>query len=129
MDGKRTTVAFDTNMLLNIARFRADVFAQARELLGNPEFIVPEQVMEELERLAKRGLKIKKEARVAKEAMAKNRVKIVKVDAAGADEALKKLALQAIVATNDKELKDSVKESVVGGKVLLLRQRKFLELG
>ncbi len=123
---EKQVVALDTNMLLNIKRFNADVFAQARALLGSCEFVAPEQVVFELEKMALRGMKLRKEAAVARELMAKNGVKVVKSDFSGADEALKKLALKAIVATNDKALKDSVKE--LGGKVLQLRQRKYLEL-
>lgn len=125
MDGKKTTIALDTNMLLNIKRFNADVFAQAKSLLGACEFVVPEQVVFELEKMALRGMKLRKEVSVARELMAKNHVKVVKSDFSSADEALKKLAITAIVATNDKALKDSVKE--LGGKVLHLRQRKYLE--
>ncbi len=123
---EKTTVALDTNMLLNIKRFNADVFAQAKSLLGPCEFVVPEQVSFELEKMAARGMKLRKEVLVARELMAKNNVKVAKSDFSSADEALKKLAPKAIVATNDKALKDSVRE--LGGKVLQLRQRKYLEI-
>ncbi len=125
MDNTKTTVALDTNMLLNIKRFNADVFAQAKSLLGACEFVVPEQVDFELGKMAARGMRLRKEVAVARELMAKNHVKVAKNDFPNADEALKKLAITAIVATNDKALKDSVKE--IGGKVLHLRQRKYLE--
>lgn len=124
-DGK-TVVAFDTNMLLNIARFKVDVFAEARGMLGQCEFVVPEQVNAELEKMAAKGLKLRKEVAIARELMAKNGVKTVKMRFSSADEALKNLALKAVVATNDKELKDSVRE--LGGRVLFLRQRKYLEM-
>ena len=54
----------------------------------------------------------------------KNGIKLEKIQ--DADEALEKLASEAIIATNDKELKGCVKE--LNGRVLFLRQRKFLEL-
>ncbi|VVC00549.1 Uncharacterised protein [uncultured archaeon] len=116
-------------MLLNIARFRVDVFAEARRIFGagNIEFAVPEQVLAEMEKLSGKSMKLKKEISIARELMAKNGAKTGKIDARGADEALKKLAVKgAIVATNDKELKDSVRE--LNGKVLCLRQSKFLVL-
>ena len=124
---KRTVVAFDTNMLLNIKRFKIDVFAEAKKMLGEVEFIVPQQVVYELEALGKKSMKIRKEAAIARELMDKNGVKVKKNSFSSADEALKKLALEAVVATNDKALKDAVKE--LGGKVLELRQRKYLEFG
>ncbi len=123
---EKPIVALDTNMLLNIKRFNVDIFAQARGLLGACEFVVPEQVVSELEKMAARGAKLRKEAAVARELLAKNGAKVLKTRFSGADEALKKLAPEAIVATNDKALKDSVKE--LGGRVLQLRQRKYLEM-
>jgi len=119
-------VALDTNMLLNIARFKVNVFGDAKKMFGNVAFMVPKQVIEELNMLSEKGLKYKKEVNIAKEAMEKNGVEIINIAAKNADEALKKMALEAIIATNDKELKESVKE--MNGKVLFLRQRKLLEL-
>lgn len=122
----KTTVAFDTNSLLNIKRFKIDVFAETKKMLGDVEFVVPEEVLFEMEKLSRKNLGLKKEVAVARELMTKNDVKTVKSSFSSADEALKKLAPKAIVATNDKALKDSVKE--LGGKVLQLRQRKYLEI-
>jgi len=119
-------VAFDTNMLVNIERFKVDIFREAKKMLGNVEFEIPKQVMQELDRLAEQGQTLRKEVNVAKELIQKNNVKIVEVKAANADEALKKMASEAVIATNDKELKDCVKE--LNGQVLFLRQKKFLEM-
>ena len=119
-------VAFDTNMLLSIKRFRVDVFSEAGKLLGKTEFLVPKQVWEELGKASKRKGRIRAEAGVAMELMDKKKVKVVEIEAKNADEALKKMAPEAIIATNDKELKNSVKK--LNGKVLYLRQKKFLEL-
>ena len=94
-------------------------------MFGKVEFVVPMQVMVEMKELA--GKKAtKKGAVVALELMEKNNVKTVKVGARNADEALKKMASEAVIGTNDKELKGCVKE--LNGRVLFLRQRKFLEL-
>ncbi|HZX34379.1 MAG TPA: PIN domain-containing protein [archaeon] len=119
-------VAFDTNMLLSIARFRVDVFTEARKLLGNTEFVVPKQVWEELMKASGKRGKIRAEAEIAIEISGKRGVKIVEVDARNADDALRKMAKDAVIATNDKELKNSVKK--LNGTVLYLRQKKFLEL-
>ncbi|HLC78991.1 MAG TPA: hypothetical protein VJG83_01040 [archaeon] len=126
ISSRNVVVAIDTNTLLNIARFKVDVFAKAKEMFGAVEFVIPSQVIAELEGLAKRGAKLKKEAAIAMEVIGKNRVKIVQIDAPNADAALLSLVPQALIATNDKELKESVRE--LNGKVLYLRQRKFLEL-
>ena len=123
---KASKVALDSNMLMNIKRFKVDVFWEARKMLGNVEFVVPKQVIQEMEALGKRSLALRKEASVARELLERNNTKVVEVEARGADEALEKLASEAIIATNDKELKASVKE--LNGRVLYLRQKKFLEL-
>ncbi len=120
-------VAFDTNMLLNIARFKVDVFSEAKTLLGNNvEFVVPKQVFNEVSLLCNSRGKVGVEARLAKKLLLMRKVSVVEVDAESADDALKKLSKKAIIATNDKELKDSVRK--MNGRVLFLRQRKFLEL-
>ncbi|MFH1391791.1 MAG: PIN domain-containing protein [Candidatus Diapherotrites archaeon] len=122
----RSKVVLDTNMLLNIARFNIDVFQETKKMLGNIEFLVPKQVMQELDKLAEQGQTLKKEVNIAKMAIENNNVKIIEIEARDADEALKKMASESIIATNDKELKDSVRE--MNGRVLYLRQRKFLEM-
>ncbi|PIN84678.1 MAG: hypothetical protein COV47_06240 [Candidatus Diapherotrites archaeon CG11_big_fil_rev_8_21_14_0_20_37_9] len=119
-------VAFDTNMLLNIARFNIDVFEETGKLLGKAEFVVPRQVIQELDKLSHNGPKTRKEANVAKILIEKRHVKIVENAEKGADEALRKMAPETIIATNDKELKNSVKK--LNGKVLYLRQKKKLEI-
>jgi len=119
-------VALDTNMLLNIARFNIDVFQETKKMFGNVEFLVPKQVMEELDKLAGKGQNLRKEVNIAKIAIENNNVEIIEIEARDADEALKKMASEAIIATNDKELKDSVRE--MNGRILYLRQKKFLEM-
>ncbi len=125
-DADVVTVVFDTNMLLNIERFNVDVFREAREIFGRVNFVVPQEVVRELDGLSKRGKTIAKEAKIAKISMEKNGAEVVDLGQKTADLALLKMAPNAIIGTNDKELKDSVRE--LGGKVLILRQRKFLEL-
>ena len=125
-EGDVTVIAFDTNMLLNIERFHVDIFREAREMFGRVEFIVPAEVVREMDGLAKEGKKLEKEARIAKMAMERNGAKVVDFRQKNADLALLNMAPKAIIGTNDKELKDSVRE--LNGRVLILRQRKFLEI-
>ena len=81
----RAIVAFDTNMLLNIARFKVDVFAEAMALLGKVDFVVPDAVERELSSLAGKGARLRKEVAIAKGLMAKNHVKVVKTGFSSAD--------------------------------------------
>src|SRR3989344_406506 len=95
-------VAFDTNMLLSIARFKVDVFTEARKLFGKTEFVVPKQVWEELRKASEKKGKIRAEAGVAMELAGKRGLKIVAVKARNADDALRKMSKEAVIATNDK---------------------------
>ena len=113
-------------MLLNIERFNIDVFSQSRALFGNVEFAIPIQALGELQKLSNGKGKVAKEAKIALELISRKGVKTVHMAAKDADDALLKLAEESIIATNDRELRDSVIK--IGGKVLFLRQRKFLEL-
>ena len=119
-------VALDTNALTAIYLFKARVFEQIREEIGKTEFAVPRQVLDELGKLAERNEKLKRAAKIAKELMEKNKVKVVEVEANNADDALLKLSKGAIIATNDKRLKKKIIEK--GGRVFFLRQKKFLEI-
>jgi len=119
------TVAFDTNMLLNIERFNVDIFREARGMIGRVEFVVPAEVVREMDSLAKKGKILGKEVKIAKMSMESNGAKVVDFGQKSGDLALLKMAPKAIIGTNDKELKDSVRE--LNGRLLILRRRKFLE--
>lgn len=122
---KQPIVALDSNMLLNVARFRVDIFEQAKGLIGNARFVVPKQVLRELDTISKGKGKLAGEARIAQKLLEKRGFEAVEPKARGTDDALLKLAEECIIATNDRKLMDSVKK--IGGKVLFLRQRKFLD--
>jgi rRNA-processing protein FCF1 len=124
--GNKTIIAVDTNMLLNIARFKVDFFNEAKKLIGKADFVLPNQIVEELQKLALKKGKIGVEAKIALQILAKKGIKTRQINDLSADDALLKLAEQCIIATNDRKLMASVKR--IGGKVLFLRQRKFLQL-
>ncbi|MEM4256872.1 MAG: PIN domain-containing protein [Candidatus Diapherotrites archaeon] len=124
---ERIKVALDTNMLLNITKFKVDVFSEIKKLFGTVYFCVPKPVLAELEKLSKNKGKKGAEARIALSLLSKKQIKIVSLENLSADDALLKLAEHCIIATNDKKLISSIK--INGGKVLFLRQRKFVCLG
>jgi len=125
--GSVNKVAVDTNMLIAINQFKFDFFNEVKREFGKVDFVVPKKVIEELEKIAGEGKKNLSSVRIAKELMNKEEVKEVETEATNADDALVELAgKEIIVATNDVDLKNRVKE--VGGKVIFLRQKKFLEI-
>src|SRR3989344_2577913 len=91
-----TMIALDTNILLYAEKFKADIFSQIKEQFGHVKFVVPEQVVSELEGfLEKKSLK--KSAEIALQLLEKNSVLKVKVMAENADKALISLSRQAII--------------------------------
>ena len=122
---KIVKVVVDTSMLLSVQENHVDFFEQARHLLGRPEFFVTEQVLEELERLGKKNSK-KASVAVAKKLLENNKVKVWKVKARNADDALEILSKKAIIATNDAQLRKRALQN--GARVMFLRKRQFIEL-
>lgn len=121
-------VALDTNMLTAAQQFKADVFNEVRKTFGKTEFIIPIQVLEELEKIRQKDKKVEKAVKVAGELLKKNKFKKEKIKAKNADDALLKLAeKKVVIATNDKKLREKIKEA--GGKSLLLRKKKLIISG
>jgi len=116
-------------MALAIVQLKVDVFSEARKMFGeNAEFLIPRQVLAELQDLAGKGLSLKKSAGIALEEIKANKVKARRVKAGNADEALAELAKEGcFVATNDAALRKRIKG--FGGKVIYLRQGQFLKTG
>ena len=119
-------IAIDTNMLLYITAHRVDVFGEIRKMFPKVEFIIPQSVAYELERIGKSNKTKAKQVNVATKLMELNDVKVMPLSG-NADRDLMELAKQGIiVATNDKELKKLIKG--FGGKVIYLRKKKLLEV-
>ena len=122
---KVVKVVVDTSMLLSVQENNVDFFEQAKHILGRPEFYVTEQVLEELERLGKKNSN-KASVAVARKLLQNNNVKVWKVKARNADEALEILSKKAIIATNDAKLRKKALEN--GSRVMFLRKRQFIEI-
>jgi rRNA-processing protein FCF1 len=117
----------DANFLMVPSQFKVDIFGEINRLLDvKYDFFVPDKVLAELKALTKKGgQKEKKMARIGLE-LAKN-MKVLGVKGADTDEAIISMVdKDTVVCTNDKLLREKIRER--GGKVIFLRQRKFLEL-
>ena len=125
MELQTKKVVVDTSMLLSVQENKVDFFEQARHLLGKPEFYVTEQVLEELDRLGKKNSK-RASVAVARKLLENNKVKVWKVKAKNADDALEILSKRAIIATNDALLRKKALKN--GARVMFLRKRQFIEL-
>ena len=117
--GGKCKVILDTNALLSQFRFNVDLEKELNRLLGAFEIIVPSSVLWELDNVQDRYVRA---ARKFAE-----RYQIVSTEHVG-DDSIIYLAveLQAIVVTNDKELRKRLKKQ--GNTVIFLRQGKYLSI-
>ncbi len=120
MKGKsHTIVILDTNVLIMNMEYRLNLEDDLTELLGTYEIMVPSAVLHELryikDRHAKAALKFAE------------RYEVIESVKKG-DDAILSLAchLNAVVVTNDRELRERLKEK--GLKVLYIRQRSYLAM-
>jgi len=121
-------IAFDTNMLLTIGQLKIDVFFEVEKKFGKEIMLaIPKQVLEELEGFKTSNEKMKKDIKIALEEIKRHKVEKMQVEAGNADNALEKMAKQGFyVASNDAVLRKRIKG--FGGKVIYLRQSRFLEI-
>jgi len=118
-------VLIDSSMLLSLFEFSLDFDRELTGLIGTHKILIPSSVIRELEQLSHKG-----DGRKAKMASAalqlSKKYETVETRENDADKALVFLAKKCcgIVATNDKELRKTLKKEMV--PVILLRNKKFL---
>jgi rRNA-processing protein FCF1 len=120
MKGKsKTPVILDTNVLLMHMEYRINLEDELTRLLGAYEILIPSAVIWEL-----RGIS-NEYSKLALKFIEKYRI----IDSVKkGDEAILSLALHlnAVVVTNDRELRAKLKEHDL--KVIYIRQRSYLEI-
>ncbi len=121
---EKIRVAVDTNMLLAVSQLKLDIVQEVQNKLGKVEMYVPALVRKELEKLGKEG---NSHARVAALWLQLQEFKELEVwGEKSTDKALLALAKEGfIIATNDKELRQSIKN--IQGKSIYIRKKKVLE--
>lgn len=110
-------IFLDTNFLWYIVDYKIDVFAELERICYFPYKIqILSGTIEELEKLKPKNYGIIK--------LLLKKIEIKKSEIKKVDDELTKLSEEgAIIATQDKELKDRLK-----GEVIVIRQKKYLEL-
>jgi rRNA-processing protein FCF1 len=119
-------VVLDTNALMVPEQFGVKIFSELQRL-GYGDYLVPQQVCQELCLLAERAEKGKDKAAARVGLGLAGRCRTVEVSEVDADSAVEKLAIAegAAVFTNDKALKKRL--SSKGITVVYLRQGRYLE--
>jgi uncharacterized protein len=124
----QTKVVIDTNMIISCVNFKIDLFEEIRKLLGNVEIIITENIKNELEKLKKDGKNMEKTVNIAEKLLERNGIKVEESRVKPTDNELVELASKGfIIATNDKDLKQTIKRN--SGQFLFIRKRKFIERG
>jgi len=124
-------ILFDTNFLMIPLRFGVDIFEEAERVLNQqPEYYVTKSVLGEIAQL-KQGAapSFAKELSFAEKLAERCGVLDFEVeDGETVDESILRTAREKrfIVGTTDSELRKKLREA--GVKVLVLRQRRYLEL-
>ena len=115
----------DTNFVLVPGKFKVDIFSEL-EKFGKPELFTLDSIIIELKKLASGKGPDPRTAKLGLIILKKYKVKIIKVMPKKADAGLLELSADGFaVCTLDRELMAKIKKS--GGKVITLRQKKYLE--
>jgi rRNA-processing protein FCF1 len=114
-------IILDTNFLIDCLRFNLDIKS---ELAGNEIFIL-DDVIFEIEKIAKRKTKEYVLAKLALEFVAKSNIKILKADEKDVDKSLISYSKQGYaIATHDIKLKNKLKR--LNSKIMFIRQKKYV---
>ncbi|MBI2547409.1 MAG: PIN domain-containing protein [Candidatus Aenigmarchaeota archaeon] len=119
-------ILLDTNFLIDIVRFRINLEDLA-DLIGSYELAAPSPVEKELLKISEAHSQASRYARAAINLLRVNNVKILQSEGL-ADNAMLKLAgKDALVATNDIELRKRLMS--LGHRVIYLKSKKHLTIG
>ena len=123
-------IILDTNFILTCIENKIDLFSQLYENFPEAELVIPERVLDELERIKenKEMRMIEREAaNLALQILQKEQVKTIRLEG-NVDDAIVDYALQeknVIVASLDKGVQKAVKKKA---RILTIKQKKLIRL-
>ncbi len=125
---EKIPIIFDTNFLFVTFQFNIDIIDELIRLFGNKyQLFIYEGTIKELSNLEKKKTKNKMYIPLIAKMLQLYNFQIIKSNKEYIDEQiLDNVKSKIIIATNDKLLRLEIKKN--GGKVLFLRQKKYLEL-
>lgn len=127
-------IYLDTNFLMIPAQFRVDIFEEIKRITHFPyEICVLEKSLKELEKIKSEQKGKDKDASKIAIGIINQKIKQKSLNITSfskdiaVDDILVELSnSETIVATQDKELKQRIKEK--GGKLIVLKNKKYLEI-
>ena len=117
-------VVLDTNFLIDAIRFKIDL-DNIKNLIHSCTLTTLDSVVEELERISKGSSHASRNAKVALKLIKEYQIEILKSKEKNVDKSM--LAIDAIIATNDKNLRKKLKS--FGKKSIYLKSKKELAIG
>lgn len=116
-------IILDTNFIMAISQFKIDIFAEIDRICHFPyKLYILDKTLEELIKLEKQR-KTRQHVNIALK-LIKN-INIIKTNSnESVDTLLKKQPQDVIIATQDRELKKSLKNHVL----IVIRQKKYLQI-
>lgn len=129
----KEVLVFDTNFLFVPFEFRVEIISEIIKILGNDvSFVILRETLDELERIEQKKTKNKKFLPLIATLLKKYNVSILisqekmKKSSSYVDAILHKLPKEWVIATNDKELKQSLWK--VPRRVIFMRQKSYLDI-
>jgi rRNA-processing protein FCF1 len=124
------TIILDTNFLVDCLSWKVDFFRELERIIPfGYKLMAVDKTLDELDTIIKEGKQeVKIGARLANQLIMKKRIGIILTDKKGYTDTLilKAADRETIVATQDQDLKRRLKAK--GIPVVIIRQKKFLEL-
>ncbi|EFK95396.1 conserved hypothetical protein [sediment metagenome] len=122
------TIIIDTNLLIDCAKFRIDIEKELTRILDFSYTIaILDRTMEELEKIATQKTKEGMAAKLAKTILMTKHITVIPTQGGYTDKRLLELADENhIIATNDKEIKQKLKQKKQ--PVIIIRGQQKLEM-
>ncbi|MFT4244513.1 MAG: PIN domain-containing protein [Candidatus Woesearchaeota archaeon] len=129
----KEVLVFDTNFLFVPFEFRVEIISEIIKILGNDvSFVILRETLDELERIEQKKTKNKKFLPLIATLLKKYNVSIlisqekIKKSSFYVDAILHTLPKNWVIATNDKELKQSLWK--IPRRVIFMRQKSYLDI-
>ncbi|MFA5019862.1 MAG: PIN domain-containing protein [Candidatus Pacearchaeota archaeon] len=121
-------IILDTNFLIIAVKNKIDLFESLKEKYGVFEVLIPDLVIQELEKIknSKQKLTDRQAAEIVLEVISKNKVKIINLEKKEADSGIVcyiKNKKDIYVATLDRELKNKIKRANKHARFLTIKQK------
>ena len=125
-----TRIILDTNFLMIPGQYKIDIYREIERLMvGKYQLYIYSGTLKEIKKLSKGQSKDAMAARLGMSIAKTKNIKIIKSDTDYIDKAIiQNLKDKDIIATQDKELRDTIKKENKGIKFIIMRSKTHLEI-